>query len=93
MHGAIALQKRLYQIISPHITLFVIEVTITIEKPDSTTLMRDIIIPNGVDLSRPIVLNILIPILLMDLIFMHTVEMTLSIDLIHLGMIGNGIRS
>ena len=55
MHGATALQKRLYQIISPRIILFVTEVTITIEKPDSTTSMRDITIPLGADSSPPMI--------------------------------------
>ena len=77
MHGATALQKRLYQIISPRIILFVIEVTITIEKPDSTTSMRDTIIPSGVDLFLLIVLTILIPKILTDLTCMSTVIMIL----------------
>ena len=53
-----ALQKRLYQITSLVIIPFAIEVITTIEKPDSTTLMRDTIILLGVDLYLPMIQHI-----------------------------------
>ena len=77
MHGVIAPLLPVLFSTLPIIILSDTAVITTIEKPDSTTSMRDTIILNGVDLFLLIVPSILIPKHLTDLTFMLTAIMIL----------------